>query len=375
MGVAPMRSEPKMNYRDTGVLDNQELGLEALLKQVRPTEQFRRGKAAGRSVLDIGYFANVVEFAPGIGLALTTDGVGTKVLIAEMLGKYDTIGIDCVAMNVNDLICVGAEPVSMLDYIAVAKAEPRLLESIGVGLQEGARRAEINIVGGEISQIKEIIRGLDDDQGIDLVGMCAGYVRLDKVNTGQDVRPGDVIVGLGSSGVHCNGLTLARRALLGSQRLQPGTQVPDLGRSVGEELLEPTTIYVRPILELLRKPLPIKAMINITSDAFLNLARIKPSVGFRLSTLPEPQPVFQLIQKMGNLEEEEMYRVFNMGVGFCLIAPPDSAVTDAIHDVAKRNGLKSYILGEVIEDDRRSVYLPEKGLVGRGERFYKINSI
>jgi phosphoribosylformylglycinamidine cyclo-ligase len=358
-------------YSQAGVLDNTELGLEALLTHLRPTDQFRQGKASGRSVLPIGYFANVIEFAPGIGLALTTDGVGTKVLVAEMLGKYDTIGIDCVAMNVNDLICVGAEPVSMLDYIAVEKADPVILEHIGIGLREGARQAGVNFVGGEISQIKELIRGVAPDQGLDLVGMCVGCVPLDKVNVGQDVRPGDAIIGFRSSGIHCNGLTLARKVLFASQRFQPDTYVPEFRRGVGEELLEPTLIYVRPILDLLRKNLPVKAMINITSDGLLNLARIQPAVGFRISALPAAPPIFQVIQKLGGIDDGEMYRVFNMGVGFCVITPADSAVLAAVQDVAAQHKMQAIHIGEVIDDERRRVYLTEKGLVGEGERFVK----
>ena len=370
MGTASMSQKHGVSYRDMGVLDNQELGLEALLKQLRPTEQFRQGKSAGRPVLPIGYFANVVEFAPGLGLALTTDGVGTKVLLAEMLEKYDTIGIDCVAMNVNDLICVGAEPVSMLDYIAVEKADPNVLTDIGKGLREGSRQAGVNIVGGEISQIKEMIRGSREGKGLDLVGMCVGYVHLDDVNIGQNVRPGDVIVGLRSSGIHCNGLTLARKVLFAEGRFKLDSYVSQLGRTVGEELLVPTLIYVRPVLELLRKKLPIKAMINITSDGFLNLHRIQPAVGFKLTALPHPNPIFDLIKDVGDIAKEEMYRVFNMGVGFCLISPPDPAVLNTIHDVAKQNKMQSLEIGEVIEDERRRVFLTKEGLVGEGERFY-----
>jgi phosphoribosylformylglycinamidine cyclo-ligase len=369
MGITPMKQESGVSYRDTGVFGNQELGLAALLKQLRPTEQFRQGKGSGKSVLDIGYFANVVEFAPGVGLALTTDGVGTKILVAEMMQKYDTIGIDCVAMNVNDLICVGAEPISMLDYIAVEKADAHILEEIGKGLREGARQASINIVGGEISQTKEMIRGSKEGQGIDLVGMCVGYVHLDRVNTGQNVQPGDIIVGLRSSGIHCNGLTLARRVLFANDRLKPDSKVPGLERSVGEELLVPTLIYVRPVLEMLHRKLPINAMVNITSDGFLNLARIQPAVGFKLSVLPKPDPIFQLIQDMGQIDDAEMYRVFNMGIGFCLIAPRDSTVLNAIHDIVQRHGMKSCEIGEVIEDEQRRVRITQKRLVSEGEHF------
>jgi phosphoribosylformylglycinamidine cyclo-ligase len=361
-----------VSYRDTGVVDNQELGLEALLKQLRPTERFRNGNDdLGKSVLDIGYFANVIQFTPEIGLALTTDGVGTKVLVAELLNKYDTIGIDCVAMNVNDLICVGAEPVSMLDYIAVEKADPKVLEEIGIGLREGARQAGVNIVGGEISQIKEMIKGTREGCGIDLVGMCVGSVLLSRVNVGAKVRPGDIIVGLRSSGIHCNGLTLARKVLLDSGHYQVDTYLPELQRTVGEELLTPTLIYVRPVLELLRKGFDLKAIINITSDGFLNLARIQAKVGFDLTSLPDPNPIFNLIQRTGKIEDPEMYRVFNMGVGFCLIVEP--SILNAVCDIARANEMEAFQIGEVIEDSEKSVKIPGKNLVGRGETFTRMH--
>jgi phosphoribosylformylglycinamidine cyclo-ligase len=254
---------------------------------------------------------------------MSTDGVGTKVLVAEMLGRYDTIGIDCVAMNVNDVICVGAEPIAMLDYIAVEVARPEILDAIGRGLHEGARLAGVSIVGGEISQVREIVRGEKEGEGLDLVGMCVGIVPVDQVNDGSGVKPGDVIIGLQSTGIHSNGLTLARKALFQTEGLSPDAHIETLGGTVGEELLKPTHIYVPEILELLRKELPIRALVNITSDGLMNLPRINAPVGFRITNLPRPQPVFELIQKCGSIDDAEMYRVCNMGVGFCIIVPDD----------------------------------------------------
>ena len=364
-----MNPPERMNYRDAGVLSNQELGLDALLRWIRPTETFRAGKSMGRSLLDVGYFANVIDIGHDLGLAMSTDGVGTKILVAEMLNRYDTIGIDCVAMNVNDVICVGAEPVAMLDYIAIERATPEVLGAIGRGLHEGARQAGVSIVGGEISQIKEMIRGLRDGSGLDLVGMCIGVVPAGKVNVGQAVAPGDSIVGLRSTGLHGNGYTLARHALFEKGGMRPEQRPSQLGRSIGEELLEPTRIYVPEVMDLLAQALPIKALANITGDGLLNLTRIKPAVGFRIDALPEPQPIFGLIQQMGQIADEEMYRVFNMGIGFCVIAPSDRGVLEAIHDTARRHGVESFVLGQVIEDPRRRVHLTQKRLVGREDRF------
>src|SRR5712692_11539945 len=182
-----MASNRPLSYRATGVLDNTQLGLSALLGWVNRTKDFRPAGCPGHSALDVGYFASVVDLGNNVGLALCTDGVGSKVLVAEMLQRYDTIGIDCVAMNVNDAICVGAEPISFLDYIAVERATPRVLEEIAKGLYRGAELAGVAIVGGEISQIPDIIKGQAPGRGLDLVGMCAGIVPLNRIILGKHV--------------------------------------------------------------------------------------------------------------------------------------------------------------------------------------------
>lgn len=358
-----------MLYRDTGVLDNTELGLRGLLAWVNRTAAFRGPGQAGRRVVDVGFYASVVDIGHGLGLALCTDGVGTKVLVAQMLDRYDTIGIDCVAMNVNDAICVGAEPISFLDYIAMESATPAVLEQIGKGLHEGARQAGVSIVGGEISQIAEIIKGERPGQGIDLVGMCVGIVPLDRVIVGRDVRAGDAIIGLESSGIHSNGLTLARRALFVAGGMTPDQHVPELGCTLGDELLKPTIIYVGFAMDVLRAGLPVRAFAHITSDGFLNLARIEARVGFRLDALPPPPPIFDLIQRAGNIGSAEMFRVFNMGIGFCAIVPPDPAVIRDLVAAARRAGLGAHVIGAVVDDHAKRVFLAAQGLVGQADTF------
>src|SRR6266446_3886003 len=255
-----MAGNRPLRYDSTWVLDNTQLGLGALLRWVNKTAAFRSEGQPGRRVVDVGFFASVVDIGHGLGLALCTDGVGSKVLIAEMLDRYDTIGIDCVAMNVNDAICVGAEPISFLDYIAIEHATPRVLEQIAEGLYRGAELAGVAIVGGEISQIPDIVKGQAPGQGLDLVGMCAGIVPLDRIVLGRAVTPGDVVVG-----IHSNGLTLARRALFDEGKLKADQRVPDLGCTVGEELLRPTHIYVRPVVDLLyRQQVAVRALIHVT---------------------------------------------------------------------------------------------------------------
>jgi phosphoribosylformylglycinamidine cyclo-ligase len=287
-----------------------------------------------------------------------------------MLRRYDTIGIDCVAMNVNDAICVGAEPISFLDYIAVERATPEVLEQIARGLYTGARLAGVSIVGGEISQIPDIIRGHEPGSGLDLVGMCAAIVPLDRIILGQDVAPGDAIVGVRSSGVHSNGLTLARKALFEAGGLKADQHMAELGCTVGHELLRPTDIYVRPVMDLLKtERVPVRALVNITGDGFLNLARIKAAVGFRLDALPAPQPIFRLIQDLGRVPDSEMYRVFNMGIGFCLIVPDDAGVLGAVTRTFAEHRFETQTIGRVVADERRRIFLPQRNLIGEGEEF------
>ena len=262
-----------------------------------------------------GHYASVIKLDEQTGIALSTDGVGTKLLVAEQLGRYDTVGIDCVAMNVNDVICVGAEPLAMLDYIAIDKADPKVCEEIGVGLARGAELAGIEIPGGELAQLGEMVHG------VDVSGACFGTVALDAIIDGSAVEPGDVVIGLPSSGIHSNGYTLARSAL-------DGIPLDDerLGRPLGDVLLEPTEIYVKPILELLRSEVDVRGLAHITSGGTGNLLRLAAEVSYEIDEpLPVP-PIFALIQERGEVSDEEMRDVFNMGCGFCcVVAAKDGA--------------------------------------------------
>ena len=264
-----------------------------------------------------GHYASVIKLDERTGIALSTDGVGTKLLIAEELGRFDTVGIDCVAMNVNDVICVGAEPLAMLDYIAVPTADPALCEQIGIGLARGAELAGVEIPGGELAQLGKLVSSAD------VSGACFGTVALDAIVDGSAVQSGDVVIGLPSSGIHSNGYTLARAALEGI-----GYDDDRLGRPLGDVLLEPTEIYVKPIVELLRSPVDVRGLAHITSGGLGNLLRLAAEVGYEIDApLPVP-PVFDLIQELGAVSEEEMYDVFNMGCGFCVVVPPaDEAPT------------------------------------------------
>ncbi len=288
--------------------------------------QVLRGIQTGRESLTVplpGHYASVVRVAENLGIALATDSVGSKVIVAEQTGRFDTIGIDCVAMNVNDLICVGAEPLALLDYVAVERADAEQLRQLAIGLRAGAEAARVEIPGGEVCQLPEVIRGHPSPYGFDLVGSAFGTVSLDRIVDGSDCRPGDALIGLPSSGVHSNGLTLARRALADL----PLDATPDElgGASVADALLEPTTIYVRGILELLESDIPVHGLAHITGDGVLNLLRIGSGVGYEISSpLPVP-PIFDLIASRGEVDAAEMWEVFNMGCGFCVIVPAEAA--------------------------------------------------
>jgi phosphoribosylformylglycinamidine cyclo-ligase len=283
----------------------------------------------GRSSLSVplpGHYASVIEVAPGLGIALATDSVGSKVIVAEQAQRFDTIGIDCVAMNVNDLICVGAEPLALLDYIAVEHADPQLLGQIAVGLRVGAEAAGIEIPGGEVCQVPEVLRGHPSPYGFDLVGSAFGRVALDAIIDGRACAPGDALVGLPASGVHANGLTLARRALLADGGLALDDAPSQLGgATVADALLEPTVIYVRAVLALLRSGLEVRGLAHITGGGLLNLLRIGEGIGFEITAPLAVPPVFELIARLGEVPPHEMWEVFNMGCGFCAIVPESDA--------------------------------------------------
>jgi len=293
-----------------------------------------------------GHYASVIKLDERTGIALSTDGVGTKLLVAEQLGRFDTVGIDCIAMNVNDVICVGAEPLAMLDYIAVPSADPETCEQIGVGLARGAEQAGVEIPGGELAQLGDLV------SSVDLSGACFGTVGLDAIVDGSTVEPGDAIVGLPSSGIHSNGYTLARSALEGL----PLDEDPDgrLGRPLGDELLEPTAIYVKPVLELLRSEVDVRGLAHITSGGLGNLLRLAAeNVSYEIdSPLPVP-PIFELIAERGGVGEAEMHDVFNMGCGFCAVvaAGDETAALELLrahHPEADRVGRAVEGSGEIL---------------------------
>jgi phosphoribosylformylglycinamidine cyclo-ligase len=287
-------------------------------------------------VLASGHYAAVLEVAPNLGIAVGTDGVGSKLIVAERLGRYDTVGIDCVAMNVNDVVCVGAEPIALLDYLAVEQADPQVLAAIGAGLKAGAEQAGVEIPGGEVAILPELIRGHPSPHGFDLTATCFGTVALDRMVTGAAIAPSDALIGLPSSGLHSNSYSLARRAL-------PDLDEPLGATTVGDALLEPTVIYVRAVLELLRSDVPVHGLAHITGGGLLNLRRLNESAGFAIEAPLALPPIIALVIERGSVSEQEAWEVFNMGCGFVVVveethADAATAILAAHHPGTRRIG-------------------------------------
>ncbi|MEK7215105.1 MAG: phosphoribosylformylglycinamidine cyclo-ligase [Chloroflexota bacterium] len=338
---------------DTGQAENALSGLLGWLNQT-----FTFPGAVGRPVMENGFYANVHDLGNGLGVAFSTDGVGTKLLVAELLGRYDTVGIDCVAMNVNDILCVGARPIALVDYLAVQRVDGAMLEQLGRGLHEGARQAGVAIASGELAQIPEMLRG--SGTGFDIAAAAIGVVALDRIIDGSGIRDGDVVIGFRSSGLHSNGYTLARRVLLGETPLDE--PLPALaGATLAQELLRPTLIYVKPVLAALEQTSGITGLAHVTGDSFLNLLRLRTACGFDLTTLPPPHPVFALIQRLGPVDPAEMYQVFNMGIGFCVVCRPDAA--DTVLGAAAAHGYEAQAIGHARSSMQGVVSLPAEGLV------------
>lgn len=355
-----------LTYKKSGVdTSKEDMAVDGLIELAKTTFSFR--KNIGKPMIDIGHFAAIVNIGMNNSLVIKTDGVGTKIFIAQMMEKYDTIGIDCVAMNVNDIICVGAEPLSLLDYIAVQDPDPYMIREIGKGLVKGCELANISLVGGETAVMPEMIQGKVNGKGFDLVGMGIGIVPNDRIITGDKIEEGDAILGLTSTGIHSNSMTLTRDIFLNKARYSIYDYIDELERPLGEELLEPTRIYVKEVLEMISTGLNIKAIAHITSDGFLNLRRVSNGYGFIIDNLPEIPPIFKLIEKLGPVKPAEMYEVYNMGIGLCIVLP-ENEVEDAIQITEKYN-VDSYKIGNTIKDPIKEVILTQSRLKGT-DKFY-----
>ena len=306
----------KMTYAKAGVdIDKKSSSIAALVGHLK----YRRS-GLGRPVDLPGHFTGMVDFGE-YALTLCTDGVGTKLIVADAMKKWDTVGIDCIAMNVNDTICVGAEPIAFVDYIAIDRPDEKVTSEVGKGLDEGARQSNMTIVGGEIAVLPELVKGFD------LAGTCLGMVKKGHYITGAGIKPGDALIGLPSSGIHSNGFTLARK-IFEENDIDYHDKIKGLRGTVGGELLTPTTIYVKLILSMIKK-FEVRGMANITGGGLRNLLRLKKGIGFDIHSPMTQNPIFEVMQDLGGVSDQEMYQIFNMGMGYALVVPEKQATAAA----------------------------------------------
>ncbi len=343
-------TDEEYTYEKAGVsVDKATQAHKLIGKLIERTCDFRKGKF-GEVVGEYGHYAGLIDIGNDLRLALHVDGVGTKVLVAQLMKKYDTVGIDLVAMHVNDLVCMGAEPVALEDYLAVEEADPEFIAEIVRGIVAGAEIAQMAVIGGETATMPDVIKGEVKGRGFDLSAMSVGVVKKGDIITGKRIEDSDIIIGLESSGIHSNGLTLARKALL------------DLGKlsleEVGQDLLKPTKIYSPEILEITKK-VEVHGLAHITGGAFSKLDRLSfGNIGFNVTNLPNPPRLFQKIQEITKLSDYEMYRTFNMGIGFCIIAP-ESYYSD-IEKVCQKHNTKTHVIGNITSEKGVFITKPNK---------------
>ena len=317
----------KMTYAGSGVdIQHENNAIKALSSKI----SYKR-TGLGAPLTDIGHYAGLIEFGE-YALGLATDGVGSKVLIANEMKRWNTVGIDCIAMNVNDLLAIGAEPLSFVDYLAIAKPDEELMAQIGEGLQKGAQLSRMTIVGGETATLPEIVNGFD------LAGTCLGAVKKEEIITGEKITKGDILVGVPSSGVHSNGYTLARKIIEQSSYNYHDPFPYNPETTIGDELLIPTRIYIE-ILDVI-KECEVHGLAHITGSGLLKLSRIT-DMGFDIHSPFEPQSIFKFLQEEGNVDDLEMYKTFNMGMGFLIVL----AEKDALRAVEITGGR---IVGKII---------------------------
>ncbi|MDD2620362.1 MAG: phosphoribosylformylglycinamidine cyclo-ligase [Syntrophomonadaceae bacterium] len=330
-----------LSYKTAGVdIDAASQSVEMIKKWVdrtrRPEVLSGIGSFGGFFALDIAKYKEPV-------LVSGTDGVGTKLKIAQMMGVHDSVGIDLVAMCVNDILAQGAEPLFFLDYIALGKLEPALVEALVKGVSQGCLESGCALIGGETAEMP----GFYAEDEYDLAGFAVGVVERSRLINGSEITDGDMLIGLPSTGIHSNGYSLVRKVLLEKAGLKLDSYVEELGRSLGEELLTPTRIYVKSILELINE-CEIKGLAHITGGGIVeNLPRILPQdLGAVIdSSAISIPPVFQMVEALGKVDKQEMYRTFNMGVGYIVVASPMHY--DKALDCLRAKGEKPILLGRV----------------------------
>ena len=314
-------------------------------------------------------YGNIFPFRENLYLDFVIEGVGTKVLVAQLAEKYDTVGIDGVAMAVNDVIRSGARPLAVADNIHAQISDPALVREWMKGIVKGATKAECVVPSGEIGDVAELIKGLVKGKGFDMVFASIGEVSKEKVITGRNIKPGDVIIGLRSSGIHSNGVSLARRILFKrwDGKYDPYDVPEGLDREVVYEVLKPTRIYVKPLLRVAEE-VEVKAAVHITGDAYLKfdrLTRFSENIGFEFDNF-KPQPIFGLIQRTaselgGVITDEEMFKTFNMGWGFAVIVNENDE--DEAVEVVEKNGVQAEQIGRVTESKGIRIFYKDKKII------------
>ncbi|MGM0837164.1 MAG: phosphoribosylformylglycinamidine cyclo-ligase [Bacillota bacterium] len=332
-------------YKQAGV--DIEAGYEAVSRMKKHVARTMRPEVMG----GLGGFGGLFDLSAvnvkNPVLVSGTDGVGTKLMLAFHLDKHDTIGLDAVAMCVNDVVVQGAEPLYFLDYIACGKADPERIEMIVKGIADGCEQAGCALVGGETAEMP----GMYDEQEYDLAGFTVGVVDKERLITGENIKPGNVLIGLSSSGIHSNGYSLVRKIVFEKGKLDLNQKYEGLNRTLGEELLTPTKIYVKPILEVLKK-YDINGMAHITGGGFIeNVPRMLPQglqAEIDYGTWPIP-PIFDLLQEVGELNRTEMFNIFNMGIGMVLAV--NEEILPEVVQILEANGEKAYLIGRVKEGE------------------------
>jgi len=324
-----------LTYKKAGVdISNIKKSQISIGKLIESTHNLQK---KAKTTHGFGHYAGIVKIPGEKLLATHTDGVGTKVIIANLMKKYDTVGIDCVAMNVNDIICIGATPISFVDYIAANKNEHKIFKEIVKGLVSGAKKSKVPIVGGETAIMPDLFSG--KEFSFDLAGMVVGLLSKKEMILGNKITAGDIIIGANSSGIHSNGYSLARTALLKKYSIKD--KIKGIGM-LGDALLKPTEIYVNPVLEIIKR-CKVHGLAHITGGAFTKLLRLK-NIGYNIDSLPKIPPIMGLIEEQG-VNEEEMYKTFNMGVGFCVICPKDQV--NSVKSIFKKHRIKSQEIGKI----------------------------